>query len=149
MCPCLQHAFQDGRDTFDCFWLSSKCKDRNTPVSLLHSPCCSIFPKYLLWLVQFHRRYLNWYWHSLMPSLAPLATSLTISGWVWHSSACFPARRFVFLQMLLGSITSGLPTALFKQCQHREKSKSLRDKTIETVQLFLLWLAAPVKLTTE
>lgn len=74
--------------------------------------------------MQFHRRYLNWYWHSLTPSLAPFATSLTISGWDWHSSACLPARRFAFLQMVLGSITSGLPTAL-------EKLRKKNDVTAE------------------
>lgn len=80
--------------------------------TLPHSPCCRIFPKYLLWLVQFQRRKRNWYWHSRTPSLAPLATSCTISGSVWHNSACFPASRLVFRQMLLGSMTNGLPTAL-------------------------------------
>lgn len=104
------------------FTTSGKIQEKNTKESPSHrSPCCSIFPKYLLWLVQFHRRYLNWYWHSLTPSLAPLATSLTISGWLWHSSACFPARRFAFLQMVLGSITSGLPTALEKVEMGRQR----------------------------
>lgn len=77
-----------------------------------HSPCWSILPKYLFWLVQFQRRKRNWYWHSRTPSLAPLATSWTISGWFWHSSACLPASRLVFRQILLGSMTRGLPTAL-------------------------------------
>lgn len=108
---------------------------RRTLVALLHSPCCRIFPKYLLWLVQFHRRYLNWYWHSLMPSRAPLATSLTISGWFWHSSACFPASRLVFLQMLLGSMTSGLPTALQEQVKRVSTETQDAEKELKLTQV--------------
>jgi hypothetical protein len=62
--------------------------------------------------VQFHRRFLNWCWHSSMANSAPLATSFTISGSFLQISRCFPARRFVFLQILLWSINKGLPTAL-------------------------------------
>lgn len=99
----------------DIDWLSLKNDLREWILSLSAekgSPCWRTLPKYLFWLVQFQRRKRNWYWHSRTPSFAPLATSFTISGWVWHSSACLPARRFVFLQMLFGSMTNGLPTAL-------------------------------------
>lgn len=119
------------------FHTTSWLTDMNwaTFLSLLHSPCCSILPKYLLWLVQFHRRYRNWYWHSLMPSRAPLATSLTISGWFWHSSACFPASRLVFLQMLLGSMTSGLPTALQGKSKSTASAQGKQDGNKEGINL--------------
>lgn len=119
----------------DMNWATFPSTHSGTSVSLLHSPCCSILPKYLLWLVQFHRRYLNWYWHSLMPSRAPLATSLTISGWFWHSSACFPASRLVFLQMLLGSMTSGLPTALQGKSKSTASARGKQDGKEEGMNL--------------
>jgi hypothetical protein len=69
-------------------------------------------PKALLWLEQFQRRKRNWNWHSRTPSRAPRASSATTSGSAWHNSACRPASLRAFLQMLVGSMTKGLPTAL-------------------------------------
>ncbi|KAI8775892.1 hypothetical protein BgiBS90_023048 [Biomphalaria glabrata] len=63
-------------------------------------------------VVQFHCLFLNWNLHSISASLAPFATSATTSGSRLQIVFCLPASRFVFLQMLLESITRGLPTAL-------------------------------------
>ncbi len=66
---------------------------------------------------QFHRRFLNLVWHSLIAILAPLAISSITFGSLRQMSRCFSPRRdlrqILFANLSMSpSIRSGLPTAL-------------------------------------
>lgn len=63
-------------------------------------------------VVQFHLRFLNWCWHSLVPTWTPFAISFNKDGSFRQMSASFPFNLLVFLQTSIGSITIWLPTVL-------------------------------------
>lgn len=77
-----------------------------------HLPLMRTLRRLLCTVVQFQRRFRNWYWHSLVPSDTPFVISLRRAGSFLHISASLPRNRRVFLQMSVGSITTWLPTAL-------------------------------------
>ncbi len=58
--------------------------------------CCSV-----LGCVQFQRMFLNWYRHSLMPSLEPSPTATMASGRLWQIVLCLGARPGILLQIML------------------------------------------------
>lgn len=78
-----------------------------------YSPLMRILRRLLRTVVQFQRRFRNWYWHSLVPSETPFDISFRSAGSFLQMSASLPRSRRVFLQMRVGSITTWLPTALF------------------------------------
>lgn len=49
---------------------------------------------------QFQRPYLNWYWHSLMPSCAPSPITMMASGRLWQIARWRGARPGILLQMM-------------------------------------------------
>lgn len=119
-------------------WIEIKCKwcicksirESNLPRDRI------FFMFRLIAVLQFHRRYLNWYSHSRNPMLMPRAISSISDVSVLQMSCNLPRKRRGFLHIKCGSSNKLVPSALWKKTKGNGEFRSCEMSNEWCIQNF-------------